>query len=207
VSTGLAVVGALLAFAESLLGVGILLPGEIMISGLAATADPDQTPVLALAVILGAGLGDQLNYWLARAWGPRLSTSRLVRWVGPAHWDRGIVLVQRHGALAVLVSRLLPVVRTVVPAVAGVARLSPARFALASVTGSLLWTTLWVGAGSLAAGLLRWSLLPLLILLPGAVLILLLRRRRTRPQPRKRPTHLPSPVSQPIPSPTPRSPG
>ena len=166
----------LLAFGESQIGVGVILPGEIMITGLAASAGPGQVPLIALAVVVGSCLGDQLNYWLGRLWGPRLSASRLVGWIGVTHWDRGIGLVHRHGALAVLVSRLLPLVRTLVPAVAGVVRLSAVRFALASAAGSLVWTALWVGAGAAAASLLRWSVLPLLVIVPTLAVGLLVRR-------------------------------
>lgn len=56
-------------------------------------------------------------------------------------------LVQRRAAPAVFVSTLLPVVRTVMPAVAGVAGMRYRWFAIASMMGSLVWVALWVSAG------------------------------------------------------------
>lgn len=49
-----------------------------------------------------------------------------------------------------MVSRLLPLVRTLMPAAAGAARMRYGRFLAGSVAGSLLWTALWLGAGALA---------------------------------------------------------
>jgi membrane-associated protein len=192
---GLVALGAALAFAESLLGVGILLPGELAITGTAAVVGGSSLPWLGLAVVLGATLGDQLNFWLGRRLGPRLAQSRLVRRVGRAHWDRGVDLVHRHGARAVLVSRLIPVVRTVVPGVAGVAGLSALPFAAASLAGSLLWASLWIGAGGLATDLVSWSLLPWLV--AGVVLLFVGRRWTSRFRARRREA-APAPPTAPL---------
>ena len=169
----------LLALAESLPGVGVFLPGEIMITALATSVPGVQTPVLGLAVVVGACVGDQLNYWLGRLMGPRLSSSMVFRKLGRARWDRALDLIDRHGARAVLVSRLIPVVRAIVPGVAGAASLSPARFTTASVAGSVAWAIVWVGAGAVAGSL---SVLSLSLVILGAGALLLARRwlRRRR---------------------------
>ncbi len=172
------VLGTLLAFVESIIGVGIFMPGEVMITALAATIVPDLLPPLVVAVVLGACLGDQLNYWAGRLFSVQLTESPLITRIGRRHWDHGVTLVQRHGAFAIVVSRLLPVVRTLVPAVAGVAHLSAFRFTLASLAGSLLWATVWLGAGTAAATVLSWSLLPLLVVVPAAIVFVLVSRRR-----------------------------
>ena len=169
----------LLALAESLPGVGAFLPGEIMITALATSVPGVQIPLLGLAVVVGACVGDQLNYWLGRLMGPRLSNSVVFRKLGKTRWDRALDLINRHGARAVLISRLIPVARAIVPAVAGAASLSPARFTAASVAGSLAWALVWVGAGAVAGSLSAWSLSLVII---GAGVLLLARRwlRRRR---------------------------
>ena len=171
----------LLALAESLPGVGVFLPGELMITALATSVAGIQTPLLGVAVVVGAALGDQLGYWLGRLVGPRLATSVAFRRLGPARWDRALDLVDRHGARAVLVSRLIPVVRAIVPAVAGAAGLSPLRFTAASVAGAVAWATVWVGAGAVAGSMSAWSL-ALVIVGAGAFLLARrwLRARRAR---------------------------
>ncbi len=145
-------VATLLAFAESA-GLGMFLPGEVAISGIASgLPGVPQAVVLVVFVTAGAVLGDHLGYVVGRRGGTRLGSSRLVRRLGVDKWDRATALVKRRGMLAVLVSRMLPVVRSVTPAVAGVSGLTYRRFALASVVGSACWATLWVGAGVLLEG-------------------------------------------------------
>ena len=165
--------GFALALAESGLGLGAVLPGEVAISSLATKVD-GLLPllVLGIAVALGASAGDHLGYVIGRVSGPRLWGSRLIARLGRDRWDKASELMQAHGFWAILVSRLLPFVRTVMPAVAGAAHLRYPRFALASVLGAAVWSTVWVGAGAglAASGLLENT--PLVIAVVGAVVVL-----------------------------------
>jgi membrane-associated protein len=152
-----ALLGYLFALAESGLGLGAVVPGEVAISGLAASID-GILPVVALgvAVMLGAVTGDHLGLLVGRLGGGRLRESRLIGRIGIDRWDKAADLVQRHGFWAVLASRMLPVVRTVMPVVAGAAGVRYRAFAAASVIGAIGWSAVWVGAGAglAASGLL-----------------------------------------------------
>ncbi|NRQ49609.1 DedA family protein [Aeromicrobium stalagmiti] len=144
-----ALVGFALALAESGLGLGAVVPGEMAISALAAVADgPRGALALGGAVALGATAGDHLGYAIGRRGGSRIRGSRLVARLGVDRWDRAADVVQRFGFWAMLASRLLPVVRTVMPVVAGSAELRYRAFLPASLIGAVAWSTLWVGAGS-----------------------------------------------------------
>lgn len=144
-----ALLGFAFAFAESGLGLGAIIPGEVAISSLAASLQgPVAIIALGLAVAIGATTADHLGLFIGRAGGTRLRESRLIARVGVDRWDRAGELVQRHGFWAVLASRLLPLVRTVMPVVAGAAGLRYRWFLLASVIGALAWSSLWVGAGA-----------------------------------------------------------
>lgn len=144
--------GFAFALAESGIGLGAVLPGEVAISGLAAL---DRGPVAAVALVVavasGAVVGDHLGYGLGRFAGVRVRGSRMVARLGVDRWDRASSFIRRRGFWAVLVSRVLPVVRTVTPVVAGAGRLRYPIFLLASVLGAILWATLWVGVGVSAA--------------------------------------------------------
>lgn len=143
---------AILALTESAIGLGVVLPGEVAITGIAiGLQGPAQLIGLVLAVAAGAVLGDHIGYLVGRRGGTRLGSSRLVRRLGTDRWERATAMVRRHGSLAVLVSRVLPFVRTVTPAVAGASGLGYAAFAVASAAGSLGWATLWVTAGGLVS--------------------------------------------------------
>lgn len=151
-SVSVLLLAGLLAFAESALGLGFVLPGETAIVALATTGSVALVPMV-LAVALGATAGDHVGYLVGRTWGRRLADTRLVRRMGVHRWERATDLLRRHGVPALLASRLLPVVRTVMPAAAGTAGLSYLRFASASVVGALAWASLWVGAGSTISAL------------------------------------------------------
>ena len=141
--------GFVFALAESGLGLGAVVPGEVAISGLAASVDGlVPTLALGLAVMLGAVAGDHLGLVIGRIGGGRLRESRLIARAGVDRWDRAADLVQRHGFWAVLASRMLPFVRTVMPVVAGAAGLRYRSFLAASVIGGAAWSALWVGAGA-----------------------------------------------------------
>lgn len=185
--------GYLMAFAESGLGIGIFLPGETVVVVLAA-AMPNgaATAGLLVAVAAGATSGDHLGYWIGRRSGGRLRGSKVVRRLGVQHFDRATDVLRRRGPVAIVGTRLLPVVRTIVPAAAGASGLAYRRFLPASLAGSLLWAALYVGGGTVlssvwdatehALGRATWLLLVavLLVLLP----VLALRRVLTvRPAP------------------------
>lgn len=168
---GQPLLGAVLAFAEAMLGVGMVLPGEVMVTGLATSMDSELRIALVVAVTLGATLGDHVNYWLGRGLGTKLSDSRLVARIGVQHWDRAVAMVRRRGAWAIVVSRLLPVVRTVVAAVAGVSHMRYRNFAAASLVGSALWAAVWVAAGEVLAGLLGQPAFLASLLAAGALVL------------------------------------
>ncbi len=141
--------GFAFAFAESGLGLGAVIPGEVAISSLAARMDdPLALSALGLGVALGATAADHLGLFIGRTGGVRLRESRLIRRAGVDRWDRAADLVKRHGFWALLASRLLPLVRTVMPVVAGAGGVSYRSFIAASVLGAIAWSALWVGAGA-----------------------------------------------------------
>ncbi|MET0952610.1 MAG: DedA family protein [Aeromicrobium sp.] len=186
-----ALLGFVFAFAESGLGLGAVIPGEVAISSLAASLHgPVAVIALGLAVAIGATTADHLGLLIGRTGGTRLRESRLIARVGVDRWDRAGELVQRHGFSAVLASRLLPLVRTVMPVVAGAAGLSYRSFLLASVLGALAWSALWVGAGAgiAATGLLDdpWLIGGIVGAALVAVLVRTLVRRRRAARQRAR---------------------
>ncbi|MFI5427009.1 DedA family protein [Aeromicrobium sp. UC242_57] len=147
--------GLALAFAESGLGLGMFVPGETAVVVLAATMDsPWQTVLLGAAVMTGACLGDHVGFLLGRRYGEALRETTLVRRLGQQHYDRATGVLRRRGGAAIFLTRLVPVVRTVTPAVAGASGLAYRRFLPASLAGSALWAAVYVGGGSLVAAVL-----------------------------------------------------
>ncbi|HLR85230.1 MAG TPA: DedA family protein [Nocardioidaceae bacterium] len=176
------------AFSESGLGLGMFVPGESAVLAIGAAVDgPVATLAVFAAVLFGACAGDHLGYWIGRTQGERVRASRAVDRIGGRHWDRAMAMMQRRGASAVFVTRLVPVVRTLTPAAAGSSGLAYGRFLLASVAGSALWSATYVGGGAVAMtasaaayerfGSLMWWLL---VLVGGGVIVVGGRRRVPR---------------------------
>lgn len=166
-----ALLGFAFAFMETGLGLGAVIPGEVAITGLATRLDGwVSLVVLGICVALGATAADHLGLAIGRSGGARMRESRLIGRIGTDRWDRAADLIQRHGFWAVLASRLLPVVRTVMPVVAGAAAIRYRSFVAASVIGAIAWSAVWVGAG---AGLAATGVLDHPWLIATAVLVVL----------------------------------
>jgi membrane protein DedA with SNARE-associated domain len=70
--------------------------------------------------------------------------------VGEQRWARAEQFIARHGPLAVLLGRWVGVLRTLVPALAGMNRMPYRRFLLFNALGGAAWATTVVMLGYLA---------------------------------------------------------
>ena len=146
----------LIVFAETGLVVTPFLPGDSLLfaaGALAASGALDPGGVVLL-LIIAAILGDAVNYAIGRMVGTRIihlaqTDPRWGRWIQPAYVARAHEFFERHGGKAIVLARFMPIVRTFVPFVAGVAEMRYPSFALYNVTGAITWVGVCVGAGYL----------------------------------------------------------
>jgi membrane-associated protein len=143
-----------IVFAETGLVVTPFLPGDSLLFATGALAATGALDVrLATLLVLGAAiLGDAVNYSIGRSAGARIihlasTDPRWGRWINPAYVARAHEFFERHGGKAIVLGRFMPIVRTFVPFVAGVAEMSYPAFALYNVAGGVLWVSICVGAG------------------------------------------------------------
>jgi membrane-associated protein len=142
-----------LIFAETGLVVTPFLPGDSLLfaSGALAAVDTSGTlraPLLWALVCVAAILGNTCNYAIGRAIGPRAFSGRW-RLLRPEHLRRTEAFFARHGAITILLSRFLPLLRTFAPFVAGVGRMRYATFQGYNVAGGIAWSTLFIWGGFL----------------------------------------------------------
>jgi membrane-associated protein len=142
-----------LIFAETGLVVTPFLPGDSLLfaSGALAAVDSSGTlhaPLLWALVCVAAILGNTCNYAIGRAIGPRAFSGRL-RLLQPEHLRRTEAFFARHGAMTILLSRFLPLLRTFAPFVAGVGRMRYATFQGYNIAGGIAWSTLFIWGGFL----------------------------------------------------------
>lgn len=141
----------LVAFAETGLLIGFLLPAETLLvtAGVLVAAGALRLPVwLSLAAVtLAAVAGDQVAYLLGRRLGPRLREGRGGRFDSPRRLDGARVFFDRHGSAAVVLSRFVPLARTLTPVLAGVGGMNRRKFLAHNVVGAAGWALVMFGGG------------------------------------------------------------
>jgi membrane-associated protein len=135
----------LIIFAETGLLVGFFLPGDslLFLVGLfTATGVIDYNIALTVGLLISAAIiGDQTGYMIGRRIGPALFKRPESRLFKPQYIERTKAFYDRHGGKAIMLGRYVPIVRTFVPMVAGVAQLEYRKFVLFNVFGGILWIT------------------------------------------------------------------
>jgi len=95
---------------------------------------------LSVGLLLAAAvLGNQTNYALGRRIGPKVFQWQESRLFNKAAFDRTHAFYERYGGITIVAARFMPFVRTFAPFVAGVARMTRAKFTFYDVTGGALW--------------------------------------------------------------------
>lgn len=141
-----------LVFVESGLLVGFFLPGDsVLFAAGLLSAEPNSgisLPLMAGGVAIAAVAGDAVGYWTGRQFGRPWLLAKAGR--SARQVERAEAFYQRWGALAVIVARFIPWIRTFTPIVAGVAQMPYPRFLAANVAGALIWGSGLVALGRLA---------------------------------------------------------
>ncbi len=143
----------------------IPIPSEVvMLFAGFAVANPGQSAshhhLTMLGIVLAGLAGTMLGSWIAYAIGRggrlELFERHGARFhMGPAQIERGDQWFRRHGEMAVLVGRVIPVVRAFVSLPAGVAKMPIGRFTLFSLLGAIPWVLGLALAGHALGG--NWT--------------------------------------------------
>jgi membrane-associated protein len=138
-------------FSETGLVVTPFLPGDSLLFAVGALAAVDSSGTLRAplaSVTLGAAavLGNTVNYSIGRAVGPPAFSGRY-RLLKVEYLRRTEEFFRRHGAVAIALSRFVPVIRTCAPFVAGVGRMPYGRFLAWNFAGGFGWVLLFVWSG------------------------------------------------------------
>ncbi|HET9079726.1 MAG TPA: DedA family protein [Trebonia sp.] len=125
----------------------IPVPSEVVMmfgGALAAGAVPGARP--ALVGVFAAGvLGNIAGSYTAWAVGKYAGQAAIRRWgrrvgIREHEIDKATAWFERHGPVAVLVGRVIPVIRTFISLPAGFADMSPGVFGLYTTLGAIPWT-------------------------------------------------------------------
>lgn len=128
------------AIVEAVAVLGILIPGTpilMAVAGAAALAGVPMTPIMVVA-ILGAVIGDGISFWIGGRYSGRLRGA----WPFASRpWlvSRAEAFFRRYGTMSVALCRFVPVLRSTVPLIAGMAGMRRDRFLLANVCSAFVW--------------------------------------------------------------------
>lgn len=144
-------------FVEMGLLVGLVLPGDSMLflAGVAASGTADsaigvQLPieVLLIGAPISTFLGSQVGYYIGWKFGPKVFNRPEGRYFNQKRVDQTQRWLLRYGVgKALFLSRFIPIVRTLINPMCGVARIDLRKFILANAFSSVTW-----GAGFIAIG-------------------------------------------------------
>jgi membrane-associated protein len=138
---GLVIVCAVI-FAETGLLVGFVFPGDtlLLITGISAEQGLGISIwIAAPAIAVAAFLGGELGYYIGKKTGPRIFERRDSGFFSKAQVTRTYTFFDKYGALAIILARFVPVVRTLAPIAAGVGRMDYRRYSLYNAVGAVLW--------------------------------------------------------------------
>jgi membrane-associated protein len=113
----------------------------LFITGLLiATKFIDVNLVLAIVLIAIAAIaGNLVGYWLGSKIGPSLLRRPDSRFFKREYVDRTQEFFNQYGPRAIVLARFTPIVRTLITAVAGIARMEFRTFATYSAIGGVVW--------------------------------------------------------------------
>lgn len=163
-------------FVETGVVVMPLLPGDslLFVVGALCGAGLMSLPLSMGLLVVAAILGDQMNYSIGRALGPRVWGWENSRWFNKRAFEQAHAFYEKHGGITIIIARFMPFIRTFAPFVAGVAAMSRGKFSAYNVVGALLWVVGITMAGYLFGNIpfikqhldkIIWAM----ILIPGVI--------------------------------------
>jgi membrane-associated protein len=161
-----------IVFAETGLFVGFFLPGDslLFVAGIYAHEIKPGEPGLAhqFLKLFGLGeirselvdlllltvlisfvgiLGNSLGYWFGKRIGPAMYSWRDRLLFKKKYLYQAKEFYDKHGGVAIIAARFLPIIRTFAPIIAGIVQMDKKKFTYYNIIGSFAWVTSMLFAG------------------------------------------------------------
>lgn len=141
---------AAIIFAETGFVVTPFLPGDSLLFAAGALIAGGDTGlsiyILAIILIAAAFAGNTVNYLLGGYLGPMVFKEKN-KVLKLEYYLRTRAFFDRHGGIAVILSRFMPIIRTIAPFVAGVGKMPFLRYSLYNIIGGASWILVFLFAG------------------------------------------------------------
>jgi len=150
-------------FAESGLLIGFFFPGDSLLftagflfqQGILPGAIPINIHVFAFLLFLAASLGQSTGYLFGKKVGRRLFERENTRFFRKENLVRTEQFYEKHGPIAIVLACFVPIIRTFVPIVAGISKMTYRQFIPYNLLGALTWTVSFTYLGYFAGSALH----------------------------------------------------
>ena len=139
----------LIIFCETGLVVTPFLPGDSLLfaTGALVVGTALDINVMALVVISAAILGNIVNYTIGRFFGKQLFRNPNSKIFRQDYLNKAHNFYEKHGGVAIIMTRFIPIIRTFAPFVAGMSGMKYPKFIAYNVIGALAWVGIFLYAG------------------------------------------------------------
>ncbi len=140
----------LIIFAETGFVVTPFLPGDSLLFAVGALIAKGNTGLdiylMGMLLIAGAIMGNTVNYFLGNYFGPKVfkPNNRILK---VDYYNKTQEYFDKRGGNMLIISRFMPIFRTVTPFVAGVGKMNFGQFTYYNVVGGVLWIVSFLGLG------------------------------------------------------------
>jgi len=128
-------------FLESGIVFGFFLPGDSLLftAGLLASQHYLNLAVLIIVSIIAAILGNNAGYLTGKTLGKSLFSKKGSFWFSPRRIEEAHLFFEKRGSSSLILARFIPAIRTFVPIIAGVGKMSYPKFLTFNAVGGALW--------------------------------------------------------------------
>jgi len=138
-------------FAETGLFFGFFLPGDYLLfmAGLFCSTGKFDVSIytLVFSLIAAGVLGNYTGYWFGKRTGPAIFNKDNSFFFKKHHLVIAEDFYAKYGAMALVLGRFFPIIRTFAPIFAGVVKVDPKKFALYNVIGCIAWVSTFTLGG------------------------------------------------------------
>lgn len=135
-------------YAESGLLIGFLFPGDSLLftagflfqQGILPGNLPISIHLFAFLLFLAAAAGESTGYLFGKKVGRKLFDRKNTRFFRKENLERTEAFYEKHGPIAIVLACFVPIIRTFVPIVAGISKMTYRQFVPFNLIGAFAWT-------------------------------------------------------------------
>lgn len=133
-----------LIFIETAIIFVAFLPGDSILFAAGALAAHSagilNIHLLFILVVLASVMGNGVSYFLGKMTGPKLFDSNRFGIFKKQYIDSAHAYYERYGGKTIIIARVIPIIRTVAPYIAGIGYMTYRKFFFYNLLGAVLWT-------------------------------------------------------------------